>query len=374
MLELSEFAFQYQLTEEEKDSKKQEMDRMHLWGAKVEGELAAKLHMIPLPVYVNGRRIEMGGIASVASWPEYRRNGMVKQLLYEALTFMKKSGQVLSYLHPFSVPFYRKYGWELAFSHKEYTIPMDQLKRNWGGEGYVRRKGKEITLLQSIYTDFIAPYNGALVRDSKWWEHRLLKKETRVAVCYSHQNEPEGYILFHVKDHVMKVEEIAYTTINGQHLLMEFITNHDSMAKEVKITVPENDHLPWLLNEPRFEQQVNPYFMARIVDVTSFLKLFPFHNLIDFQSIAIHVEDDFFRENSGVYYLVEKDGEIQFSDKTNSGASSIYCTVQQLASMLLSYARPMQLMEMGLIKGDKHAIQQLEQVIPNKQTYLPDFF
>lgn len=60
----------------------------------------------------------MGGIAGVATWPENRRGGLVSKLLSKALARMNEEGQVLSCLHPFSVPFYRKFGWELYTDYK----------------------------------------------------------------------------------------------------------------------------------------------------------------------------------------------------------------------------------------------------------------
>ncbi|TKH33755.1 GNAT family N-acetyltransferase, partial [Paenibacillus polymyxa] len=38
--------------------------------------------------------------------------GMVSRLLTHALEEMKTAGQSLSFLHPFSFAFYRKFGWE----------------------------------------------------------------------------------------------------------------------------------------------------------------------------------------------------------------------------------------------------------------------
>src|SRR5699024_3959045 len=126
---LSEFAFQYKFNADELEQKKQEASRQIIWGMMNEDEIAAKLHLIPLSVYINGKELDMGGVSSVATWPEYRRNGMVKQLLHHSLTYMKRHGQTISYLFPFSFAYYRKYGWELTFSQKEYKIPMERFSK-----------------------------------------------------------------------------------------------------------------------------------------------------------------------------------------------------------------------------------------------------
>src|SRR5690625_4225879 len=248
----------------------------------------------------------MGGIASVATWPEYRRQGMIKKLLFHALQEMKKNGQTISFLSPFSIPFYRKYGWELAFTDKKYEIPIGHFKREWEAQGYVRRIKQDIPLLHDIYTTYAKGLSGMLTRDEKWWEQRVLTdSSSHIAVAYNEAGEAEGYLIYKVKERIFTVIEMAYTSLNGWKLLLEFIANHDSMVKNVKMIVPENDQLTLLLANPEFDQKVTPYFMARIVDVFVFLKQYPFRESGQDQALIINVEDAFFPENSGAYQLTK---------------------------------------------------------------------
>lgn len=374
---LSQFAFQYELTEEELHRKKEEAEGYTIWGMMDEEKLAAKLHLIPLSVSINNSPFQMGGIASVATWPEYRRKGMVKELLLHALQTMKAQGQTISFLHPFSAPFYRQYGWEMAFAEKHYEIPMKNLKQNWDGKGYVRRTNSDTPLLDSIYRKYIKNYNGAILRDEKWWKQRVLKDQRMIAVSYNEENQAEGYIIYQLKDRVFKVDEVVYCTTNALKVLLQFIANHDSMAEKVEMVVPENDLLPLLVNEPRFQQNIIPYFMARIVDVEAFLKQYMRSNPTDFGSLSIRVEDSFIEENTGIYILQGTDGKVDISYKpimNSIKAPMISCTVQQLTSMLLGYQRPEDLYHLGLIDGTTQAIEILEHLIPRKQTYFPDFF
>ncbi|WP_087975098.1 GNAT family N-acetyltransferase [Oceanobacillus rekensis] len=373
---LSQFAFQYKLSEDDLIKKEEEANRHIIWGW-MEGEkVAAKLHMIPLSININGKSFEMGGISSVSTWPEYRRNGMVKQLLAHALQHMRKNGQIVSYLHPFSVPFYRKFGWEIAFNKKRYTIPMDKLKRKWDAIGYVRRIDADNKLIHQIYSEVALNFNGMLTRDAKWWEQRVLTNNEMVAVCYNMNNEADGYIIYRVKDNILQVDELAYKSLNGWKLLLEFIANHDSMAMEVNMTVSENDNLPLLLDEPRFKQEITPYFMARIVDVPAFLSEYPYEKGSEDVSLAILVHDDFLPDNSGSYVIKQTNGvtEVFSQEKTVDEENVIHCTVQQLTAFMFGYKRPLELSLTGLIQGDDEAIEQLESLIPIRQTFFADFF
>lgn len=375
---LSEFAFQYKLSATELEEKKAEADRHIIWGWMDQENIAAKLHMIPLSIYINGKEFAMGGISSVATWPEYRRQGMVKHLLHHALTYMKKHGQAVSFLHPFSFGFYRKYGWEHTFSEKKYTIPLTLLKKNWEADGYVRRVQNDLVPLQKIYKAFAKQYTGPLVRDEKWWRQRILNKPNNIVVSYSGSDEAEGYLLYEVKNSKMTVKELAYRSLNGLKLLLQFIGHHDSMAEKVTLTVPANDQLALLLDEPTFDQEIIPYFMARIVDVYSFLQLFSFTQSLE-RPLYLHVEDNFLLCNSGIYQLTQNKGktDVMFlgsNNKFKHQDNVVKLTIQSLTSIFLGYQRPRDLYTINHIQGSEVAVQQLEELIPHQQPFFPDFF
>ncbi|WP_010529085.1 GNAT family N-acetyltransferase [Lentibacillus jeotgali] len=372
---LSQFAFQYDLTENALNKKKEEAQRHIIWGWMENNQLAAKLHLIPLSCYINGETVEMGGISSVATWPEYRRQGAVRGLLHHALHHMRKHGQPLSFLHPFSFAFYRKFGWEHTFSEKTYTIPITVLKRNWKTIGYVSLIENDIAALHTVYTEYAKQFNGTLVRDEKWWKQRVLRGDWHKAVAYDEDGKAEGYILYNVKEGRVTVHELAFATLNAQKLLLQFIANHDSMAETVEMTVPENDDLALLVDEPRFEQRVNPYFMARIVNVLNFLKAYPFKQGPG-EPVTLHVNDAFLSENDGVYQLSQTTPgtNVTYIQANIEQGEGIHCSVQQLTSMLMGYRRPAELYAADLIQGKPDQVEHLENIIPNRQTFFPDFY
>lgn len=374
---LSQFAFQYRLSDEEKEKKIEEYRRQVAFGHKIDGKLAAKLHIFPFSCYINEKEFEVGGICSVATWPEYRRQGSVRALIQQALQHMRKVGQTISYLHPFSVAFYRKFGWELTFATQHYTIPINQLKRNWDGNGYMRRIDHDVPLLHAIYTQYAKKYNGMLARDDYWWEQRVLKEPSQIAVAYNEIGVPGGYIIYDVQDQLMTVKEIISTSLNEWKLLYQFIANHDSMAEKVTITVPENEQLPFILDEPRFEQKTVPYCMARIVDVLAFMKNYPFQlqEATSSESIILWVEDELLPENEGIYELKVSEGIINVCKLAETKEKQgIRCNIQSLTAMLLGYKRPTSLLELEILSGDEKKIEQLEKLIPRRQTYLIDYF
>ncbi|GAA0434623.1 GNAT family N-acetyltransferase [Lentibacillus halophilus] len=372
---LSQFAFQYTLSEEVLQFELQKARDHMIWGWMTGDELAAKLHLIPLTCYINGQPFAMGGVSAVATWPEYRRQGMVKQLLEHALHYMHRHGWTVSFLHPFSFAFYRKYGWEHVFSEKKYHIRITTLQRPRNIHGYVRRIGDELDVLQAIYTKYAKGFNGTLDRDTKWWQQRVLADHLHKAVAYYPDGTADGYMLYYVKNNIMYVHEIVCQSIHAQQLMLQFIADHDSMADTVEMTVPEYDHLPLLLDEPRIEQTIHPYFMARIVDVPSFLKHYPFRDAGQIHFL-LHIDDAFLPVNNGTYHVLQMGSETTVTCLPDSGQNqpAIHCRVGYLASMLFGYKRPGELYRADLVQGEKEAIDQLESIIPDREPYFPDFF
>ncbi|WP_141771825.1 GNAT family N-acetyltransferase [Rossellomorea aquimaris] len=120
-LQLSEYAFQYKVPTEKREKRLQQLNEQDVYGIFQEGSLAAKLHLLSLEVWLGNVKYPLGGVAGVATYPEYRRNGFVRRLLSHALDEMNDKGQTISMLHPFDIHFYRKFGWEVfAYFNKLY--------------------------------------------------------------------------------------------------------------------------------------------------------------------------------------------------------------------------------------------------------------
>ncbi len=378
---LAEYAFLYKLSEQQKEERRSRFESEHVWGVFEGDELCAKLALFPLEVYVHGRKVRMGGIGGVSTWPEKRRQGMVSKLLRRALEEMRADGQLLSYLHPFSIPFYRKYGWELFTDNKNYSIPVEKLPARRGVPGRVVREIRDIEVLASIYERAIVSYNGAMVRTRSWWEQRVMNGIPYTAVYYNEAGEAEGYVLYAIENRVWVTEEIFWINETARLGLWDFIINHDSKLKEVRFKLPADDPLSLLLPNPMVKQELEPYFMARIVDAVEFVKTYPFAETGTSSSFALRIEDRDAPWNEGTWtWKVAPDGtgELEPSQALDQGASeespTISAPIGILTAMLLGYHRPTALQRCGLLETSETAAERLDALIPVRTPYLPDYF
>ncbi|WP_110112383.1 GNAT family N-acetyltransferase [Bacillus sp. CGMCC 1.16541] len=378
-LELSQYAFQYTLSKEEKIQRINKLNDHQVWGIFDGEQLASKLHILSHSVFIEEEEIQMGGIAGVATWPEYRRSGHVNELLLHSLKEMRKCGQLVSYLHPFKVSFYRKYGWELIADQKKYKVKKEDLIPFNQATGFVKRVyiPKDIELINHIYELYTKQYNGMLKRSQNWWLSFAEDKSTHYVVWFNSKNDPTGYLMYSVKDGKMNVEEFISIEIEGTKALWNFICQHDSMIEEMEMVVPANDLLAYLLHNPRIEQIVHPYFMGRIVDVERFLSKYPLKKVE--KSLFIHLYDAQAEWNNGTYLI--KDGNITFYQPQSQGSRcttppkrGVHLTIQSLTCALMGYKKVSELAKLGQIHGSKEELTQLEEMITKKDTTFMDFF
>ncbi|MFI2855938.1 enhanced intracellular survival protein Eis [Paenibacillus sp. JSM ZJ436] len=378
-ISLSEYAFQYTLTKEQKDKKRELFRPEQFWGCFEEGKLQAKLSILPFQIYLHNQKFSMGGIAGVATWPENRRKGHVAKLLKHALQHMRAEGQVISFLHPFSIPFYRKFGWEVFTDTLTYKLQMHQLPPKSSVPGRIVRGAADINLLSSLYEAFAERFNGTLVRTTEWWKHSVLKDQVHTAVYYTEDGEPQGYILYELKDKELVCSEFVFLHEQARSALWTYISNHDARIEEVTLTmVPGDDRLPFMLPDPRIRQERFPYFMARIVDVEAFLSSYPLHHITD-EGWTLHISDEAAPWNDGVW-IIQSNADtgiiVQKVEEAVKGSSpdQLHLDIGALTALLLGYVKPAELVQAGRLQGDETALQRLEASIPVRPPMLMDFF
>jgi len=378
---LSEYAFQFTMTEDQLEKRRQEFAKHNVLGVYADGQVGAKLQIIPFQTYIHGRSFEMGGIAGVATWPEYRRKGWVAGLLKYALEEMKRNKQSISFLHPFSFSFYRKYGWETYVEYKKYKLSTSQLPAKKQTPGTIKRGNPELAVLKQVYDAYAARYNGTLNRDDAWWGNSVfVKKGSKQAVYYDEAGVPQGYVFYEVKESKFTIGEIVHLNEEARQGLWTFIANHDSMIDEVTLQAPASDMLAFQLDNPRIGQEVMPYFMARIVSVEQFVSQYPFASQDSPVQICLEVEDTYAPWNEGVWELnVAMNGTASIWKKGESVQEGqpdqpIRLSIQSLTALLMGYRRPAEMAQIDRMEGPATAIQALEKAIPYRETYLLDFF
>ncbi|MBB5174683.1 GNAT family N-acetyltransferase [Texcoconibacillus texcoconensis] len=385
LIDLSEFAFQYELSDEDRNERREQMKPEWTWVVEEEGQVVSKTTVIPLVTYVGGKSFNMGGVSGVATWPEHRRSGFVRELLSKSLEEMRSNGQCLSFLYPFSIPLYRKYGWELFTEYETITLKRDQLPERKTFPGQIKRKSSVDSDIKTIYEQVAPRFHGTLKRDDEWWDRSVLKKKKgQIAAYYDDNDTIQGYIIYKVKDQHLTVHEWVSSHVEARNALFSFLANHDSMIDTLTINAPVKENLSFSLPDPKIKRDITSYFMARIVDVENFLQQYPFATQ-DKVTLIFHVRDPFCSWNEGTFIVktgdIPGENDVQRAQSKSEGAActhppkrGIHTDIKYLTAMLMNAQSPLHLYDQQMINGNKKDIDTFSDVIPNNCPYLYDFF
>ncbi|WP_020620406.1 GNAT family N-acetyltransferase [Paenibacillus daejeonensis] len=383
-LQLAEFAFQRSLSPEDKAVRLAAMPGEQIWGWMEEGRLAAQLSVLPLQFWIGGQIWDMGGIAFVSTWPEYRRKGMIGRLLDASLATMREQGIAWSALAPFSYAFYRKYGWEAGIDYIRYEVPSERLPRPAAAEGSrIRQVPQDSVVVRELYLRYARQFNGMLARSEDWWATRVFgKKHGIVSVYWSPSGGAEGYIFYQVKETVLTVHEMICLSEEARRGIWRYLSQHDSMISRVVWHAPIDDPWTYLLEEPRVVQEIVPYFMVRIVDVERVFGEYAFAEATDREEKAFYlqIEDSHATWNSGLYRLSpqlkarERVSRLSGEEVLPADAAVLTCDIQTLSALFIGYKTASQLHVAGKLIGEAAEADRLERHIPAATPFLADYF
>ena len=199
-------------------------------------DLIAQFAVYPLDMNIYGVKYSVGFVTSVCTYPEYTGHGIMKRLMIQSLIRMRDAHKSFALLYPYSIPLYRGLGWEIISNKMTYTIKDTQIPRKLNEPGYVRRVSWDDKEFKELHTKFAEKTHGCLYRNNLAWEEywRWDEDDTSVAIYYSKDDVPYGYMVYMISSDVMHVKEMIYLNREAQLGLWEFIHAHDSMIDEVR--------------------------------------------------------------------------------------------------------------------------------------------
>lgn len=338
-------------------------------------KLISQVAVYPMKVRIFNRTYDMGGLTGVGTYPEYANQGLMHKLLYQALKNMKEKKQSISYLYPYSIPYYRRKGWEIVSDKITYEIKDYQLPKNKQVSGEVERVDVEGEEVKKTYERFAYQTHGALIRDDLAWNEYWLwdSDDLMAAIYYNDKNEPDGYVFYWIKDEVFYIKDMIFINEEARTGLWNFISAHFSMINKVVGDTYTDEPLAFLFEDADIKESISPYFMARIVDLEEFIRQYPFKPDTIRREWVFKMDDPILSWNQGNFKLIiEKNGDgkvVKTQEKTEDKID-----IQTMTTMLLGYKRPDYLYKIGRIICSSETVDMLEDAIEQQAPYFSDYF
>lgn len=345
------------------------------YGAFSDGQLTSELMVTPFKVNFHGVTYGMGGIGYVASYPEYRGGGAINQIFHQILADMKERQVALSYLAPFSYPFYRRYGYEQAFDKIRYTLKTENLPRIGNFPGTVKRVTWENAHeeIDRLYLEDPKHQRGGLIRDDWWWHYtKELGKKPNYAVYYNEAGQAEGYLIYQFQDMTFDIMEWSSQSYQAWQGLARFVASHGGAFSEFTYASPTGEDRSYLLDSPLVKMEKVPDMMARIVDFQAFLSRYPFDVEAE-DTLVLEVLDEYAPWNNGKWQLTLSPGK-QPQIVATDEAADITASIQAWSQALLGYKELVELAAYDRFTGDWSTIDRLQNWLPKGKPVLADYF
>lgn len=349
-------------------------------------QLVSQILSLPFQVNVFGECYEMGGITAIGTYPEYSKKGLMDQLIKKTLIIMRQEGRYISYLFPFSIPYYRKKGWEIICDIVEFQVKDTQFPHYAEVSGKMRRVETLSEEVISVYERYASRTHGVMIRNSiawnekfheDYWEEKFVDTDVQLqaAVYYDENDIPQGYLFYRIMEENFYIDEIVYLQEEARKGLWNFVSAHKSMVYNAYGKTAGNEPVAFLLEDSEIIQKVSPYFMARIVDVEKFLERFPFDEP-NFH-IQLKITDRLAEWNNGIYEITSNDWKVKVKKIDEGNEKSdilVMMSIQTLTTMILGYKRPKYLEKIERLKGKSEIITVLEDIIPVGIPTFIDYF
>ena len=125
--------------DEIKYAKRPILEEAYVLGWFYQEKLASMIVVYSMKVNIHDTIMDMGGITGVATYPEYTGRGLIHALMRHALDYIHKRKMPISFLYPYSIPFYRKMGWEIVSDKLTFVVKDTQLPKSVPVDGMVER-------------------------------------------------------------------------------------------------------------------------------------------------------------------------------------------------------------------------------------------
>lgn len=335
--------------------------------------LVSQFAVYPLEMNIHSEVYKIGFVTSVATYPEYTGLGIMSRMMKQSLTEMKENGQYLALLYPYSIPLYRHRGWEIISDKMSYMIPDVQIPKKMEVPGYVRRVSEESPDLMMLHTQFAKQTHGCLFRNTLAWEEywRWDVEDINVAIYYSTEDKPLGYMVYLLKDDIMYVKEMIYLNMEARKGLWNYISAHDSMIDEVRGDNYYSEPVAFGLEDSDIKETIRPYIMGRIIDLTMFLENYRFNKEIHAKRLTLHISDPFLEWNNKSFTLQIDGGKGSVIQEESQFAATM--SIGTLTTLLLGYKRASQLQRLERIEADEDTLRLLDRAVMHEKPYISDY-
>ncbi len=355
----------------------------------VDGVMASTFSTLPFKMSALGNTVDLGGITTVGTLPEFRRQGLVRKITTQAISDMHDKGQAVTTLWASQAAIYQRYQFAMAGVRRNYLVDTVDIGFFDGNMGSCTVAGSDLDegfdTLKTVYDEFIADRMCYIKRRTGTWRYNVLAQDesegpVHIALCKDNSTSV-GYVAYTMRggrvdhrsrSHQLNIRDLVALNGDAYRSLWRFIASHDMVGRVSWSTAPMDDPAMELFMEPRMLHcQDNEGIWLRIVDVE---KALTERGYVNSGSIRIGIaQDDLAPWNTGTYEVeVSPQGAMV---RKVEGEGDLQLSVKALASLYSGFRNATELGRYGLLAGDSNSLARADNIFftPHKP-HCPDNF
>jgi predicted acetyltransferase len=333
-----------------------------------------------------GRSIPMSGIFGVATLPEYRGGGVMRQVVSSVMREAHDRGTPITVLYPAVLGPYRSLGYEIAGTINEHRLRIDAIPAGIGDASAVREYTPEdLPAVRACWSRAMRDANGTTDPDGDaWWVHRTLNADMdptlRAVVVPSVDGDGIEAFASFVRTHAegaldvafgLECEALAAVTERGLRSLLAYFRGYRGLGQWVQWVGAPNEATAMLIPEHGVLHQWRYPWMLRLLHVDEALRArgWPAGARTD---VVFGVDDPMFPANAGPWRLSVAGGEAEVVRADGVDAKPL--TIGTLSAMFSGYLRPHDAVRVGLMDGNDPAVQSLATLFAGPDPWTGFFF
>ncbi len=315
---------------------------------------------------IRSNPVMFGGVWAVATEPQYRRRGLVKDLFAISFERMHNEGAVLSILDPFYRPFYEQFGYALAEKRAKHVFSRQQLKYVKGPADITSYEAMDIDDIERArkVERSMARFGSRFFMFERNWKE--LMKQGNLHIL-ERDSEPVGTVSFafqkatsgHAFD--LQVRLTRYTTDDVFPSILELVYNYVPNVQTITWWTDAEVPLRHFFLDHNAETYQIGSMMMRVIDLEGYCKSIRIPEQTH-EEVTIELNDSQCPWNSDVYTLTPMNG-ILAVERVNK-SPDIVLSEFQLSEVISGVSPATQLRAFKEIECKREIASRLEAIFP----------
>lgn len=352
-------------------------------------DLSIVCRLLELDARCRDEWITLGGLRSVATPPEYRREGRATALMEESLREFADRGVPLVALWPFDHDFYGAHGWAVAAKHATYRLPpstLAQVAEDETGRLF-RPSPDDWKRLHRVNLEDGEGTSLSLRRTEDWWRHRVFERSgtRRHVYAWERDGTVESYVVFTVDSaengRVLDVDDLAAVDDRAFRHICWLLFNHDSQVETVVMNGHPAGKSGELLDRVASPESVSCELehgaMVRIADVPTALEAISYPDELP-ASIVLDVDDGLAEWNDSTFEVSFEGGQSacrRVGGVVEDGTADVSVDVGTLSQLVVGYRSVRQAVRTGSLAVESDGtLDALERAFSERPVELSEFF